>query len=138
VNIAGGLELPLPRMVHVRQKFATPRIDDVAGAVAAQFQRPEVRAKVKPGMTIAVGCGSRGIANIDKCVKQVITDLKALGARPFIFPAMGSHGGATAEGTFCFCAHRPIRTFATPPTASTTALAHRWTTPQRCFCKFVC
>ncbi len=98
VNIAGGLELPLPRMVHVRQKFATPRIDDVAGAVAAQFQRPEVRAKVKPGMTIAVGCGSRGIANIDKCVKQVITDLKALGARPFIFPAMGSHGGATAEG----------------------------------------
>ena len=63
-----------------------------------QFKRPEVRAKVKPGMTIAVGCGSRGIANIADCAKQVIAELKALGAKPFIFPAMGSHGGATAEG----------------------------------------
>jgi hypothetical protein len=98
VNIAGGLEIPLPRMVHVRQKFATPRIDDVAGAVAAQFQRPEVRAKIKPGMTIAVGCGSRGIANIAEAARQVVAELKALGAKPFIFPAMGSHGGATAEG----------------------------------------
>lgn len=98
VNIAGGLDIPLPRMVHVRQKFATPRIDDVAGAVAAQFQRPEVRAKIKPGMTIAVGCGSRGIANIAEAARQVVAELKALGARPFIFPAMGSHGGATAEG----------------------------------------
>ena len=49
-------------------------------------------------MTIAVGCGSRGIANIAECAKQVIAELKALGAKPFIFPAMGSHGGATAEG----------------------------------------
>lgn len=98
VNIAGGLDVPLPRMVHVRQKFATPRVTDVAGTVAAQFKRPEVAAKVKPGMTIAVGCGSRGIANIAACVKQVIAELKALGAKPFIFPAMGSHGGATAEG----------------------------------------
>lgn len=98
VNIAGGLDIPLPRMVHVRQKFATPRIDDVAGAVAAQFQRPEVRARIKPGMTIAVGCGSRGIANIAEAARQVVAELKALGARPFIFPAMGSHGGATAEG----------------------------------------
>jgi len=98
VNIAGGLDIPLPRMVHVRQKFETPRVADIAGTVAGQFQRPEVRAKVKPGMTIAVGCGSRGIANIADCVKQVIAELKALGAKPFIFPAMGSHGGATAEG----------------------------------------
>jgi hypothetical protein len=98
VNIAGGLDIPLPRMIHVRQKFETPRVTDIAGTVATQFQRPEVRAKVKPGMTIAVGCGSRGIANIAACVKQVIAELKALGAKPFIFPAMGSHGGATAEG----------------------------------------
>jgi len=98
VNIAGGLDIPLPRMVHVRQKFATPRIDDVAGAVAAQFQRPEVRAKIKPGMTIAVGCGSRGIANIAEAARQTVAELKALGAKPFVFPAMGSHGGATAEG----------------------------------------
>ncbi|MBK8016310.1 MAG: DUF2088 domain-containing protein [Betaproteobacteria bacterium] len=98
VNIAGGLDVPLPRMVHVRQKFALPRVENVSRTVAAEFLRPEVRAKVKPGMTIAVGCGSRGINNIAECAKQVIAELKALGAKPFIFPAMGSHGGATAEG----------------------------------------
>ncbi|MEI7967780.1 MAG: lactate racemase domain-containing protein [Betaproteobacteria bacterium] len=98
VNIAGGLEVPLPRMVHVRQKFAMTRIDNVSQAVSEQFLRPDVRARIKPGMTIAVGCGSRGINNIAECARQVITELKSLGAKPFIFPAMGSHGGATAEG----------------------------------------
>lgn len=97
-NIAGGLDVPLPRMVHVRQKFARERLASVSATVAEQFLRPEVRAKVKPGMTIAVGCGSRGINNIAECAKQVIAELKALGAKPFIFPAMGSHGGATPEG----------------------------------------
>lgn len=97
-NIAGGLDVPLPRMVHVRQKFDRPRLPSVTAAVVEQFKRPEVRTKVKPGMTIAVGCGSRGINNIAECTKQVIAELKALGAKPFIFPAMGSHGGATAEG----------------------------------------
>jgi len=98
VNIAGGLDIPLPRMVHVCQKFKTTRIDNVSRVVAEQFKRPEVRATVKPGMTIALGVGSRGIANIAECVKQVVAELKALGAKPFIFPAMGSHGGATPEG----------------------------------------
>jgi hypothetical protein len=98
VNIAGGLDLPLPRMAHIRQKFNTVRLASVSGTVREQFLRPEVKAKVKSGMTIAVGCGSRGIANIAECVKQVVAELKALGAKPFIFPAMGSHGGATAEG----------------------------------------
>ncbi|HTT40541.1 MAG TPA: hypothetical protein VMH32_23035 [Burkholderiales bacterium] len=98
VNIAGGLDIPLPRMVHVRQKFAAPKLASVSQTVAEQFKRPEVRAKIKPGMTVAVGCGSRGIANIAECAKQVIAELKSLGAKPFIFPAMGSHGGATAEG----------------------------------------
>jgi hypothetical protein len=98
VNIAGGLDIPLPRMIHVRQKFQTPRLDSVTRAVVEQFKRAEVRGKVKPGMTIAVGCGSRGINNIAECAKAVIAELKALGAKPFIFPAMGSHGGATAEG----------------------------------------
>lgn len=98
VNIAGGLDVTLPRMVHVRQKFRTPKLDNVAKAVVEQLKRPEVRAKVKPGMTVAVGCGSRGVNNIAECARAVISELKALGARPFIFPAMGSHGGATPEG----------------------------------------
>ncbi len=98
VRIAGGLDVPLPRMVHVRQKFFTPKVASVTQAVIDEFKRHEVRAKIRPGMTIAVGCGSRGIANVAEIVKQVVTELKSAGANPFIFPAMGSHGGATAEG----------------------------------------
>jgi hypothetical protein len=73
-------------------------LGDIAATIANEFQRPEVRARVKAGQAIAVGCGSRGIANIATIVKCVIRELQALGARPFIFPAMGSHGAATAEG----------------------------------------
>lgn len=98
VNIAGGLDVELPRMVRVRQKFKTPTLEDVAGAVTAQFDNPDIRGRVKPGMRIAVGCGSRGIANVAECAGTVIAELKALGAQPFIFPAMGSHGSASAEG----------------------------------------
>jgi hypothetical protein len=98
VNIAGGLDVPLPRMVNVRQKFDGAHLGDIPATVAKEFQRPEVRAQVKPGQIIAVGCGSRGIANIAIIARCVIRELQALGAKPFIFPAMGSHGAATAEG----------------------------------------
>jgi hypothetical protein len=98
VNIAGGLDVPLPRMVKVRQKFEAAHLGDIPATVAREFQRPEVRAKIKPGQVIAVGCGSRGIANIATIAKCVIRELQALGAKPFVFPSMGSHGAATAEG----------------------------------------
>jgi hypothetical protein len=98
VNIAGGLDVALPRMVNVRQKFDGAHLGDIPATVAKEFQRAEVRARVKPGQVIAVGCGSRGIANIATITKCVIRELQALGANPFIFPAMGSHGAATAEG----------------------------------------
>jgi len=55
VNIAGGLDVPLPRMVDVRQKFEGVHLGDIAATVAKEFQRPEVRARVKAGQTIAVG-----------------------------------------------------------------------------------
>jgi hypothetical protein len=98
VNIAGGLQISLPPMTTVRQKFETGKLDDVAGALRREFSRPEVRQTVKPGQVVAVGCGSRGIANISVIARTVIEELKALGAKPFIFPCMGSHGAATAEG----------------------------------------
>ena len=98
VNIAGGLDIALPRMLNIRQKFEAERLADIAGTIALQFQRPEVRDRVKPGQVIAVGCGSRGIANIGEIAKAVVRELRALGAQPFIFPCMGSHGAATAEG----------------------------------------
>lgn len=92
--------IPLPRMVPVRQKFESKRIrpDEIDGIVAAQFERPEIDAKIKPGMRIAVGVGSRGIENIARIVRATVHELKKRGAVPFLVPAMGSHGGATAEG----------------------------------------
>jgi hypothetical protein len=98
VNIAGGLDFPLPRMANVRQKFEAQRLTDIGAAVAREFQRPEIRGRVQRGQVVAVGCGSRGIANIAEIAKCVIRELRALGAQPFVFPCMGSHGAATAEG----------------------------------------
>jgi acyl-CoA synthetase (AMP-forming)/AMP-acid ligase II len=98
VNIAGGLDFPLPRMANVRQKFEAQRLSDIGAALAREFQRPEIRGRVKPGQSIAVGCSSRGIANTAEIAKCVVRELRALGAQPFVFPCMGSHGAATAEG----------------------------------------
>lgn len=98
VPIAGGLDVALPRMARVRQMFDPERLDDVAGATRATLGRPEIAELVKPGQRIAVGCGSRGVANVGLVAKTVVDELKRLGAEPFIFPAMGSHGGATALG----------------------------------------
>lgn len=98
VNIAGGLDIPLPPMASVRQKFTTTRVDDIAAAVAREFERPEIRASIRRGARMAVGCGSRGVANYAHIARAVIGEIKALGGDPFVFPAMGSHGAATAEG----------------------------------------
>ena len=97
-NIAGGLGFDLPEMAKVRQMFERHGIDDVAKGVMDELARPDIKAKVKPGAKIAVGVGSRGVANIDVAVKALIASLKELGADPFIFPAMGSHAGGTSEG----------------------------------------
>ena len=98
VNIAGGLDIPLPNMVPVKVMFDAPKPESIDQTIAEQFKKPGIREKVKPGQIIAVGCGSRGIANIAEVTKAVVSEIKALGGKPFIFPAMASHGAATAEG----------------------------------------
>lgn len=90
--------ISLPKMIRIRQEFPATEVKDVAAAVRAEIRRPEIANRVKPGMRIAVGVGSRGVAEIARIVQVTIEELKKLGAKPFIVPAMGSHGGATAEG----------------------------------------
>lgn len=93
------LDVPLPStLLQVRQVLAPPRLDDVAGAVRAELDASGLAAQVKPGDSIAVGVGSRGVANIPLLAKTVCSWFADLGAKPFVIPAMGSHGGATAEG----------------------------------------
>lgn len=87
-----------PNMFRLRQSFECPRVDDVAAEVHAQLVRLDLAKKVKPGQSVAITVGSRGIANIAVITRAIVEHLKGLGAEPFIVPAMGSHGGATAEG----------------------------------------
>jgi hypothetical protein len=91
-------DIALPKMVRVGQRFSTPEVKDVAATLRGEIRRAEVAGRVKPGMKVAVGVGSRGIGEIPLIVRVTIEELKRLGAEPFIVPAMGSHGGATAEG----------------------------------------
>src|SRR5262247_4037784 len=96
----------LPRMIRVRQSFPRPRVSDIPRAVAATLGEAALR--IRPGDTVAVGAGSRGIANIDTIVGATVRWLKELGARPFVFPAMGSHGGGTADGQISVLEHYGI------------------------------
>jgi len=98
--------MAVPRMLRVRQTFPRPRVADIPRAVAAALAGAEVR--IKRGDTVAVGAGSRGIANIDVVVGATLRWLKDLGARPFVFPAMGSHGGGTPEGQLSVLEHYGI------------------------------
>ncbi len=90
--------IPFPRMIAVRQKFPVSRPLDIPAAVQHEFRAQNVLSRLQPGAQIAVGVGSRGITNIKHIVAAVLDELKAAGAKPFIIPAMGSHGGATPEG----------------------------------------
>src|SRR5512132_99737 len=104
---AGGMIGPmLPTMLRVRQTFARPRVADIPGAVARSLEAASL--PIKRGDTVAVGAGSRGIANIDVIVGQTVRWLRDLGARPFVFPAMGSHGGGTVEGQVSVLEHYGI------------------------------
>jgi len=90
--------MKLPKVALVEQRFDPQRIEDIPAEVAKEMAGLRLEEKVRPGDAVAVTAGSRGIANIDVVTRAVVDELKRLGARPFIFPAMGSHGGATAEG----------------------------------------
>ena len=92
------MNIKLPRMLNVRQKFDSAQIDDAAARITEIMHEEKIASLVYPGQKVAVAVGSRMIDRIGIVVKQVILELKALGAEPFIVTAMGSHGGGTPEG----------------------------------------
>ncbi|MBI2159713.1 MAG: hypothetical protein HYU25_04870 [Candidatus Rokubacteria bacterium] len=95
--------MAVPRMLRLRQNFPRPRVGDIPRAVAEALGAADL--PIKRGDTVAVGAGSRGIANIDIVVGATVRWLKDLGARPFVFPAMGSHGGGTPDGQLSVLEH---------------------------------
>ncbi len=87
-----------PQVFRIRQHFPTPQVEDVPGEVHRQLARLNLQERVYPGQTIAITAGSRGIAHYAQILRAVVEHCRQLGADPFLVPAMGSHGGATAEG----------------------------------------
>lgn len=94
--------MSFPLMYRLRQHLPAPVLDDIAGTVAQQLGCLALHAKVRPGETVAITVGSRGIANIALITRAIVDHIRSLGGVPFIVPAMGSHGGGTAEGQKAF------------------------------------
>jgi hypothetical protein len=101
--------MDFPRILLVRQHFPDRSLSDIPGAVRSELHRASLGAGLQPGSSIAIGVGSRGIANIAVITRAVVDYWKSVGMKPFIFPAMGSHGAATAEGQARVLAHFGIR-----------------------------
>ena len=100
--------MQFPRLVLVRQKFPDRRIPDVAAEVRKQLAGSGFAGRLKPGSRVAIGVGSRGIHSLATIVRGVVQYWKDQGMQPFLFPAMGSHGAASAEGQADVLAHYGI------------------------------
>ena len=96
-------EIPLPRMVRVRQNFDNSHVEDVPAELRRQLASEKFEGLIRPGMSIAITCGSRGITNYPEVLRELASICKEAGAHPFIIPAMGSHAGATAQGQKRMC-----------------------------------
>ena len=98
-------EIGLPEFLRIRQRFPRPRVAAAARAVRREVEGLLPAGSLRPGAEVGVTVGSRGIQGLDTMVRAAVDVLKERGARPFILPAMGSHGGATAQGQSQLVAH---------------------------------
>ncbi|MBI1355046.1 MAG: hypothetical protein GC160_11925 [Acidobacteria bacterium] len=121
----------LQKLVPIRQTFPVRRLPDVAQAVRDELEAAEWTRAVAPGARIAIGVGSRGIANIAVIARATVDFWKSRGCNPFLIPVMGSHGGGTAEGQASVLEHYGI-TEATmgAPVVSSLAVVKVGTTPE--------
>src|SRR5919108_867546 len=97
-----------PNMYRIRQTFEGPAVADIPAAVRAELARVDVASMIKSGQTVALTAGSRGITDMAAIVKATVDYLTTIGAKPFVIPAMGSHGGGTADGQLDVLLHYGI------------------------------
>lgn len=90
--------MELPKMILCRQEFPRETVPSPAARLVSLMNESWIPGKIRPGQTVAITGGSRGIAAIVPLTQAMVALLKGLGARPFVVNAMGSHGAATAEG----------------------------------------
>ena len=87
-----------PKIFRLRQRFDPACLADAPAATLRTLAALNLAQKIRPGQSVAITAGSRGIANIAEITRAIVEHLKQLGTNPFIVPAMGSHGGGTARG----------------------------------------
>ena len=90
--------IPLPKMVELRQTLPRPYLSDVPQALREAVEHANVLDRIRPQAQVAITAGSRGVANIAVIIREIAALVQKKGGYPFIVPAMGSHGGATAKG----------------------------------------
>ena len=95
-SVIGGVTIP--RFLRVRQHFSSREVTDVGAEIRHSMEERQLYGTIKPGSRVVIAVGSRQIANLAVMVKELVDIVKERQAHPFIMPAMGSHGGATAEG----------------------------------------
>ncbi len=95
----------LPPWLPMRQRIHDGRLADIAAAVAATCAQPQIAAVWRPGLRVAIGVGSRGIDRLPEVVAALVAEVRRQGGDPFVFPAMGSHGGASGAGQQDMLAH---------------------------------
>lgn len=88
----------LPRIFRARQKIHSRPLVNIEHTIAAELAQFELGSKTQPGATVAIGCSSRGIKNYGRIIGSLVREIRKAGLQPFLFPAMGSHGAATAAG----------------------------------------
>ncbi|MFS0824629.1 lactate racemase domain-containing protein [Bacillus sp. 1P02SD] len=91
-------DIEIPQMIKIRQTFHAPEVENVKKAVYEAIQTAGVLNRVESGDRVAIAVGSRGVAKLPELVRETVNAVKSVGGHPFIVPAMGSHGGATAAG----------------------------------------
>jgi hypothetical protein len=91
-------DVPVPKFFKARQVFPRPRIEDIEAEISKELKQKGLLNSIQRGQKIAITAGSRGVANIARILRELVILVKEAGGEPFIIPAMGSHGGASAEG----------------------------------------
>lgn len=91
-------DIPLPRMVKIRQEFSSADLTELEDALVREFKKTGVGDTITANMKVAIAVGSRGLDRIQEITSLVVSEIKKRGGIPYIVPAMGSHGGASAEG----------------------------------------
>lgn len=109
-TIGSGLDvlttdIDLPPWARIRQQLDDTDIGSIPGAIAREFAKPGIGDQIKPGNRVALTAGSRGIDRIAEVLRACVDEIRNRGGEPFIIPAMGSHGGATAEGQMALIEH---------------------------------